>query len=78
MTTTPTTPSLDEIRRAGLEALRRELGPVGMVRFLQQFENGSGDYTAERAELLGNPGVAEIVEALAELRESQAKQDESA
>ncbi len=76
MTTTSTTPPLDEIRRAGLEALHRELGPVGMVRFLQQFENGSGDYTAERAELQGNPTVAEIVEALAKRRPEQAEQDE--
>lgn len=42
------TTSLDEIRRLGLEALLERLGPVGMVRFLQQFETGSGDYTAER------------------------------
>lgn len=76
MTTTPTMPSLEEIRRAGLEALHRELGPVGMVRFLQQFENGSGDYTAGRAELLGNPTVAEIVESFAELRKPQAGRDE--
>ena len=38
----------EEIRQAGLEALARELGPVGMVRFLQQFETGRGDYSAER------------------------------
>jgi hypothetical protein len=28
----------EQIRLAGLEALLRELGPVGMIRFLQQFE----------------------------------------
>ena len=38
----------ETLRQAGLEALRRELGAAGMVRFLQQFEMGSGDYTAER------------------------------
>jgi hypothetical protein len=42
------TRTLDEIRRRGLEALRRELGPAGMIRFLQQFETGSGDYARER------------------------------
>jgi hypothetical protein len=26
----------------------RELGPVGLVRFLQQFEAGDGDYTRDR------------------------------
>jgi hypothetical protein len=40
--------TLEEIRQRGLEALRRELGPAGMVRFLQQFESGSGDYAKER------------------------------
>jgi hypothetical protein len=40
--------TLDEIRRKGLEALRRELGPAGMIRFLQQFETGKGDYARER------------------------------
>jgi hypothetical protein len=42
------TQTLDEIRRRGLEALRRELGRAGMVRFLQQFETGHGDYARER------------------------------
>ena len=40
--------TLDEIRRKGLAALRRELGRAGMIRFLQQFETGSGDYARER------------------------------
>lgn len=40
--------TLEEIRRTGLGALARELGLVGMVRFLQQFETGSGDYSIDR------------------------------
>lgn len=40
--------TLDEIRREGLSALRRKLGRAGMIRFLQQFETGSGDYAVER------------------------------
>lgn len=59
---------LDEIRRVGLEALARELGPVGMVRFLQQFETGHGDYTTERHQWLGNPGVQEVVEQIRAVR----------
>ncbi|MFQ6031372.1 MAG: hypothetical protein ACE5K2_00500 [Candidatus Zixiibacteriota bacterium] len=31
------TMSLHQIREVGLEALTKALGPVGMVRFLQQF-----------------------------------------
>ena len=44
--------TLEALRRAGLEALARELGPVGMARFLQQFEIGWGDYSAERHQWL--------------------------
>jgi hypothetical protein len=40
--------SLIEIRKTGLQALREALGPVGMVRFIQQYENGYGDYTKEK------------------------------
>jgi len=38
----------DEIQRLGLQALREKLGRSGMIRFLQQFESGSGDYAKER------------------------------
>lgn len=44
---TPTA-TLNEIREVGLKALARELGPVGLIRFLQQFETGHGNYTIER------------------------------
>jgi len=40
--------TLEEIRREGLAALRERLGQAGMVRFLQQFETGHGDYAKER------------------------------
>ncbi len=42
------TMTLEQIRAEGLDALRQRLGVVGMVRFLQLFETGHGDYTAER------------------------------
>ena len=31
-----------------MQALKDVLGPVGMVRFMQQFDLGYGDYTKER------------------------------
>lgn len=37
-----------EIRKQGYQALRESLGVVGMLRFLQQFDTGYGDYTQER------------------------------
>ena len=40
------------LRKAGLDALAKELGPLGMVLFVRQYEYGYGDYTAEREELL--------------------------
>lgn len=40
--------TLEQIRRDGLIALAQALGPVGFVRFLQQYETGSGDYAADR------------------------------
>ena len=36
------------LRKIGLEALYKSLGPIGMVRFLQQYEAGTGDYTKKR------------------------------
>lgn len=37
-----------EIRMVGMRALRDALGPVGLVRFMQQYDVGYGDYTKER------------------------------
>ena len=36
------------LRKLGIEALCKPLGPIGMVRFLQQYETSTGDYTRER------------------------------
>jgi hypothetical protein len=49
-----------EIRRAGLAAVARALGPVGLARFLHLYEGGGSDYTAERDTLLGTPTVDEL------------------
>ncbi len=37
-----------EIRAIGMKALQDALGPVGLVRFIQQFDSGNGDYTKEK------------------------------
>ena len=39
------------LRQAGLNILTHELGPVGLIRFLQQYESGIGDYSKERHQL---------------------------
>jgi hypothetical protein len=57
---TATTP-LNQIWQTGLEALLERLGPVGMIRFLQQFETGQGDYTAERESWLTETDLDALV-----------------
>lgn len=57
-----TTMTLNEIHQIGLAALSRELGPVGMVRFLQMFETGYGDYSQERTLWLKEQPVEIIAE----------------
>lgn len=58
-----------QIRQLGIEALTQALGPVGMVRFLQQFDTGSGDYTRDRDELLGDIHIEDILAQIKERRQ---------
>ena len=51
-----------ELRTMGIKALTKELGPLGMIRFLQQYETGSGDYTQERKQWMGDASVESVVE----------------
>ena len=52
--------TLEQIREQGLAVLRKHLGVVSMVRFLQQAEMGSGNYTEERYQWLGDPDLEEL------------------
>jgi hypothetical protein len=56
------TRTLEQIRLVGLEALSRELGPVGMIRFLQQFETGHGDYSSDRHQWLDHLSLDDLVD----------------
>jgi hypothetical protein len=49
-----------ELRAAGYKALAAALGPLGMARFLLQFEHGHGDYTRERREHLRDKSVSAV------------------
>ena len=51
---------IDEIREIGLDALRKSLGPDGMIRFLQQFYSGSGNYTKDRNKWLNSADINSI------------------
>ncbi|HRJ41693.1 MAG: hypothetical protein KJZ86_23000 [Caldilineaceae bacterium] len=58
--------TLEEIRVVGLKAIANELGPVGLVRFLQMFETGKGDYSKERHEWVDRLRGEEIDRAISE------------
>ena len=66
------------IMQAGREALTHALGSVGMMRFIHQFSNGSGDYTRDREKLLGDITLAEIVELAKEQEDLAPRQFETA
>ena len=71
--------TLEEIRVAGLRALSRDLGAVGLVRFLQQFEKGSGDYTTERHQWLDGHTIGDVIRQIKEQRQAaNDSQEESA
>ena len=63
----------EQIRQAGLDVLARELGPVGMARFMQQFENGKGDYSTERHEWLDGLDMDTLA---AQIQQKRAKTSE--
>jgi hypothetical protein len=49
-----------ELHQKGFQALVDTLGYVDAVRFLKQFDNGSGDYTQERGQWLDRLSLDEI------------------
>ena len=53
--------SPNQIRNMGLEILAKSLGPIGMARFIQQFDTGKGDYTRDRIRWLDQMGLDEIL-----------------
>ena len=65
-----TTMTLEQIRVTAYRALLQELGPVNLVRFLQQFETGYGDYTQERDEWLDQYTVEEIAQEVQRRRDA--------
>ncbi len=44
-----------QIRQMGIEALTKALGNDGMARFMQQLKIGTGDYSRDKDQILGNP-----------------------
>ena len=54
--------TLHEVRKIGLKALQKALGPSDMIRFLNDLQSGNGDYTKERHEWLDQYDVQKIVD----------------
>jgi hypothetical protein len=65
--------TLDEIRREGLDALRERLGRAGMIRFLQQFDAGRGDYARERHEWVDQASLADLAKSVGERRPAKTR-----
>ncbi|MEX2214841.1 MAG: hypothetical protein WD768_11965 [Phycisphaeraceae bacterium] len=65
----PKTP--EQIRSIGLAALKRELGPAGLIQFLQQFDRGSGDWAQERHDWVDRTSLADIRKASTKRRPSK-------
>ena len=60
--------TMAEIRLAGIEALVRQLGVVGTIRFLQYENKGYGDYSQDRHHWLGNPDLNQIADEIEKMR----------
>lgn len=60
------TMSPNQIRSVGIATLTKTLGPLGMIRFLQQFDRGAGDYTKERVQWLGQFNLEDICQSIDE------------
>jgi len=50
-----------QIRMTGIKILSQYMGVTETIRFLQQTETGSGDYTKERDKIIGNPLLEDLV-----------------
>ncbi len=62
---------LNEISQRARNVLIQELGVTDAMRFLNQFQVGSGDYTREREQLFMHDTVKSIVAAIKVQRASQ-------
>ena len=57
---------LEKIRRAGLKALKDKLGIEGMIKFIQMYSDGKGDYTKEKYENLDELTIEDFEKYIAE------------
>jgi len=60
-----------EVNQKATHLLFKQMGVVDTFKFLNQFTLGHGDYTKERAELLGDLTLNQIVKDIKANRKSQ-------
>lgn len=58
-----------ELNRKGFKALVDALGYTDAIRFIRQYNNGSGDYTKERHQWLDQSTVEDIFTQIEQARE---------
>jgi len=51
---------LERIRREGLKALKDKLGVDGMIKFIQLYSDGKGDYTQEKDDILKDATIEDF------------------
>ncbi len=66
-----TVKDLEKIRQEGLKALKDKLGPIGMIKFIQMYSDGEGDYTKERRKKLAELKEADLKEYLKNGKQNQ-------
>lgn len=64
----PTLETPEDIRREGLDALEKRLGRAGMLKFLQLFDRGQGDYAKERHAWVDSLTMDDVKRELTRLR----------
>ena len=60
----------NDVRTRGYKALKRKLGPVGLLKFMHQFERGRGDYSRERHALVDRLSLDAIIKGIRKQRET--------
>lgn len=68
---TPDITSHNELRERGFRALEEALGWSNAVRFLREYDAGSGDYTEERYRLLPDAPMEDLTAEIERIQDEQ-------
>ena len=66
-------PTAAHITTTAIRLLCREIGAAQTARFLNQFTLGTGNYTEERDQIIGNPTVEELIAEIDQFRNKKIK-----